>query len=84
MSHPKIIDSFPSVRILFVNTVYVLCYISIYTGPLGSLGAKKLGCRKACFLGGIILGCGFIASCFAQSPLQLFFTIGIITGESLT
>lgn len=50
------------------------------TGPLGSLGAKKLGCRKACFLGGIILGCGFIASFFAQSPLQLFFTVGIITG----
>ena len=63
---------------MFLSRVY------ISTGPLGSLGAKKLGCRKACFLGGIVLGSGFIASVFTQSPLQLFFTVGLVTGKTIT
>ncbi|XP_072024497.1 monocarboxylate transporter 12-like [Amphiura filiformis] len=54
--------------------------VTFLSGPFGSVCVKYLGCRKSCFLGGTILGCGYVASVFAQSPLQLFFTIGMVTG----
>ncbi|XP_033645423.1 monocarboxylate transporter 13-like [Asterias rubens] len=50
------------------------------TCPIGSVCVKKFGCRTTALIGGIAVSGGFIASSFAQSSINIFITLGLITG----
>ena len=52
-------------------------------GPVCGLLVDKFGCRKVAFAGGIITGCGLVASSFSSSLGMMTFFYGIVTGEHI-
>lgn len=52
--------------------------------PLGSLVGNRWSCRVAVMLGGLLSSCGLLLSSFATSLEFLYFSMGILTGSTLS
>ncbi|XP_072501504.1 monocarboxylate transporter 4 isoform X1 [Notamacropus eugenii] len=53
------------------------------TGPLCSVCVNRFGCRPVMLVGGLFASLGMVAASFCTSIIQLYLTIGVITGLGL-
>ncbi|XP_022080683.1 uncharacterized protein LOC110973841 [Acanthaster planci] len=54
--------------------------VECFTGPLGNIVVRRIGCRRAVMLGGALVACGTATASFSTSVYHLFVCLGIIAG----
>ncbi|KAJ1128669.1 hypothetical protein NDU88_007044 [Pleurodeles waltl] len=53
------------------------------TGPLCSVCVNRFGCRPVMMVGGIFASAGMVLASFCTSIIQIYLTVGVITGLGL-
>ncbi|XP_048344246.1 monocarboxylate transporter 4 [Sphaerodactylus townsendi] len=53
------------------------------TGPLCSMCVNRFGCRPVMLVGGLFASAGMITASFCNSIIQVYVTVGVITGLGL-
>ena len=52
----------------------------VVAGPVSNALSVRYSCRSVVFAGGLLIGCGFVASAFVPSFNWLYLTYSILTG----
>ena len=61
-----------------------LWYKCVFTAPFANYLAVKTSFRLTTFAGGLLLGIGYVTSCFVSRLEYLFLTLGLVTGTFYT
>ncbi|KAL8588449.1 hypothetical protein ACOMHN_024551 [Nucella lapillus] len=56
------------------------CVLMMALGPVSNALSVRFSCRWVVFVGGVLMGCGFVSSAFVPSFPYLYFTYSILTG----
>lgn len=64
-----------------VSWILSICtFVLTFTAPLSTVLSNRFGHRPVVMIGGFLAGLGMIASSFASSVVEMYITIGIVSG----
>ncbi|XP_043941052.1 monocarboxylate transporter 7-like [Protopterus annectens] len=64
-----------------VSWILSICtFVMTFTAPLSTVLSNRFGHRPIVMIGGFLVGLGMIASSFASGVVEMYITIGIISG----
>ncbi|XP_028674972.1 solute carrier family 16 member 6b [Erpetoichthys calabaricus] len=61
-------------------TLSICVFVMTFTAPLSTILSNRFGHRPVVMLGGVLISLGTILSAFANSIVQMYLTLGIISG----
>ncbi|XP_072882274.1 monocarboxylate transporter 7-like isoform X1 [Hemitrygon akajei] len=68
-------------RVSWILSIAV--FIMMFTAPLSTILSNHFGYRPVVMLGGLLAGLGMMAASFAQTIVEMYITIGLVSGIGL-
>ncbi|XP_072882282.1 monocarboxylate transporter 7-like isoform X3 [Hemitrygon akajei] len=68
-------------RVSWILSIAV--FIMMFTAPLSTILSNHFGYRPVVMLGGLLAGLGMMAASFAQTIVEMYITIGLVSGFTI-